>query len=221
MYSSILNGETVSAEPSTITIGLSKYPTRNITGVHIKLCPAPPSWFFKFKKTLKIFLVLAILVANVVLINFALKEYRKDQIYYCGAYNRVLNCGMTGTKQNNTDSCKAFLRSCSNWRQSVSIGGSIGQLFLASILLFWLIMLIMYSGLGLLIVTRQKKSSLVFGNVTDKPVLIVPALSFKEYVKLVTAGDPEAFDAKLKETSTPLIEFRDAIESSINELQKT
>jgi hypothetical protein len=43
------DGQNVSITPSNISIGLSKYPTRNITAVHVIPCPPPEDWYFLLK----------------------------------------------------------------------------------------------------------------------------------------------------------------------------
>ena len=219
MYSKNFNGESVSVDPANVTIGLSKYPTRNITGVHIKLCAAPSSWLFKLKKILKISYLVLFFGLTIYHANNENTLYKDDKEQSCGKVG--VYCGFSG-ERHESERCQSHIRMCNYFNKKGFFTHYLDWKDMVQLVIFPLILvLFIFLGFCLLIVMRKKKSLLIFGNATDKPVLVVQALTFKEYLKLVLAGDPEAFDAKLKETSTPLIEFRDEIGKSINELSKT
>jgi hypothetical protein len=212
MYSKIFNGENVSVDPSNITIGLSKYPTRNITAVHITPCPAPPSWPFFIRKIAMALTGLIILAA----IFYGVLEGGAKYNSRLDWYERNVAEARTEYSIKSSKKDLRDFKASNSWMEHF-----IGQAVL--VVLTGCGGLFFYGFIAFLIYIyrRPKVNALTFGNATDKPVLIVPAFTFGEYLKLILAEDPTLFKTKIQETCTPLIEFRDEIEKSINELQKT
>ena len=200
LYSNVLNGQQISVEPSNITIGLSKYPTRNITAVHIEPCPVPPALFFYTKI---IFMVLVALFVGGGLLS-GINEYDRQLAHF----EKKAESGWN--REENRMMLIEFRRLDVRLREVIT--PAVGMLIpLFCIFGFYLYVLLLL----------PKYNSLKFGNATDTPVLKVPAFTVKEFLKLVFAGDQTHFKMKVHETCTPLIEFRDAIEKAINEIQKT